>query len=487
MKCTSQSSLRVLGALLLVGSFSAVGRAQAGSNPSYTVNSVYGSVNTLARTDAVVSLSLDEAIHRGQQHNLQLALARLDQKTAAGERLEAINFLMPTITWNAVRGRDQYNLAAEGFSSTLLRQFPPGFFPPSLIGTFQPLVTVNLVSAQANLKQTLFDLHSIELYRAAKEEIQAVDYSRGSSEQDVVKAVADSYLLVLADASNVSDAKSLLASDAEVLRQATLKHQAGVTARLDELRARVQYQQQEQVLIARQNTFEKAKITLKREIGLPADQKIELTDATPYAELGDMPLDQARQNAYAHRQDYLRLQAKLRSARYQSRAATYERMPTLKFDGNYGVVGTVGSIYHGAFLAQGILTVPLFKEAELRGDKDVAKAATREAVSQLAGLKNDIDAELRDSLLDIDASRKLVKVAQSNVDLSQSSLNDATDRYKNGVDDDLPVVEAQATLAAAQAQLVNSLYQFNEAKLGLARNLGVIDEQYRTYLGVYRE
>ncbi len=45
------------------------------------------------------------------------------------------------------------------------------------------------------------------------------------------------------------------------------------------------------------------------------------------------------------------------------------------------------------------------------------------------------------------------------------------------------MVEAQASLAAAEAQLVNSLYQYNQAKLGLARNIGIIDRQYRAYLG----
>jgi outer membrane protein TolC len=50
------------------------------------------------------------------------------------------------------------------------------------------------------------------------------------------------------------------------------------------------------------------------------------------------------------------------------------------------------------------------------------------------------------------------------------------------VSDNLPVSEAQSTLAAAQSQYVNSVYQLNEARLGLARNLGIVDTQYRTFL-----
>jgi outer membrane protein TolC len=51
------------------------------------------------------------------------------------------------------------------------------------------------------------------------------------------------------------------------------------------------------------------------------------------------------------------------------------------------------------------------------------------------------------------------------------------------VDDDLPVVDAEASLADAQAQWVRSLYQYNVAKLQLARNTGVVETRYRSYLG----
>ena len=82
------------------------------------------------------------------------------------------------------------------------------------------------------------------------------------------------------------------------------------------------------------------------------------------------------------------------------------------------------------------------------------------------------------------ASQQLVSVARSNVDLANATLNDSTDRFRNGVADDLAVVQAQSALAAAQAQLVGSLYQYNVAKLGLARSIGVIDRQFHAYLGM---
>jgi outer membrane protein TolC len=102
---------------------------------------------------------------------------------------------------------------------------------------------------------------------------------------------------------------------------------------------------------------------------------------------------------------------------------------------------------------------------------------------QLEDLRGHIDQQVRDALLDVDANHKLVDVSRSNLALATRELSDETDRVNAGVDDNLPLVDAQATLANAQSNLVESLYQYNLAKLGLARAAGVLEQQYRDYLG----
>ena len=52
-----------------------------------------------------------------------------------------------------------------------------------------------------------------------------------------------------------------------------------------------------------------------------------------------------------------------------------------------------------------------------------------------------------------------------------------------GCDDNLPVVRAQAALVGAQTNLVEATFQYNYAKLTLARTTGVVETQYKQYLG----
>ena len=106
----------------------------------------------------------------------------------------------------------------------------------------------------------------------------------------VALAVGTQYLLALADAAQIENARALEKADV-VVRQATVSHDAGVGTNLDVLRARVQLQTQQQAVISNENAFAKDKIALNRLMGLPADQELTLTDAAPYAEFAELPLD----------------------------------------------------------------------------------------------------------------------------------------------------------------------------------------------------
>jgi outer membrane protein TolC len=203
----------------------------------------------------------------------------------------------------------------------------------------------------------------------------------------------------------------------------------------------------------------------------------------PYAELEELPLDQALTLAYERRKDLRGLESQLEVAQRARKAVKYERMPSLAFSGYYGVLGETHGNYHGVFTAQGILKIPIFEEGRFRGESEVTAAQEIGLQHQVDSLKVTIDSEIRSAMLDVESSAELVKVARSNVELATQELSDTRDRFAAGVDDNLPVVQAQATLAAAQSQLIATEFQFNRAKLTLARNTGVVETRYKQYLG----
>jgi len=469
-----------LAAALFCMPFLALRSAQAQANPdNSSVNPYAGSIEAVPVTPGVRKLSLSDAIDLGIRHNLALTLAHLNQNTAEAQKLQLENYLLPNISLHGEVGLHQLNLAAAGFRPGLITQFG---YPPSEASAFPLIVKVNSQIGQINLTQALFTWSGWDAWRAGKANVRAAYYSAQSSRGLVVLNVGTSYLKTIADSAQVDYARSLLNTDKTLLYQAHQKHLAGTIANIDELRARVQYQTQQQALITAQNNFEKDKIALNRQIGLAPQQQIQLTDATPYADLSAISIGQARLQAYQNRQDYQGMKQQIISAELERRAIKHERYPSLSFSGNYGVTGVTGGVYHGTFTAMGTLNIPVFHEAKFRGDADVAQAQVNELRSQMNDLTSKIDQQLRDSLLDLETTQQLVQVSRSNVDLAATALDQSTQRFNAGIDDNLPVAEAQSTLAQAQAQYVESVYRYNLAKLGLARNLGIIDTQYKHYI-----
>ena len=428
-------------------------------------------------TGGAMALGLDEAIQRGMQYNLQQILAQQNERAVHGEILTVGNNLLPTLSAHVQSNTQEINLAAMGFKASSLAGLNLG------TGAFSEIVKVNTTSAQLDLSQALFNLPAYEFYRAARKDELVAQLQTKLGRGNVALSVGTKYLQCIADNAQITNAIALEKSDEAALRQATLSHDAGVGINLDVLRARVQLQTQQQVRISAGNTLAKDKISLARMIGLPADQELTLTDTVPFAELDTMAEPEALKLAFTRRKDFLSLQAQIEVAQYTAKAVRYQRFPTLAIGGYYGVLGETTGLYHGDFIAQGKLQFPIFQEASLRGESEVANAQIDRVKSQLASLRATIDQQIRSNLLDVQSSSELVKVSSSNEVLSRQELSDAFDRFTAGITDDLPLVQAQATLAAAQNRLVQSELQYNESKLALARSIGVIETQYQSYLG----
>ncbi len=468
--------------LILTGIGAAAALAQ-GQNPSSAANPFYGSVTAEPVTSEPLKLSLDDAIQRGLKNNLGLKEAENGEKTLHGEKNEALQEFLPTIWLTGDTGYYMHDLAALGFGPSVIAEFS-SLFPGGKVPAGLSLITRDdLTEGQIHFSQVLFSGPVIQGWKAAGAAERSAYFNKMSARGEVVQQVAMAYLRVIADQSEVDSANALLAEALTQLDHEHAAHQAGTVANLDELRARVQFESQQQALIAAQNQQAKDLILLKREIGIDSGQEIALTDPAPYSDLAEQTPEEVRALAYRSRQDYQNLQNQ--AVEYKAVHSVYrsERLPTLSFNSFYGTDTVNGAGTHGVWSAIGTLNFPLFREARLRGDEDASKAQMDSINAQLADLRNHIDEQVRAALLDVNANKQLVDVARSNVGLATRALNDETDRVNAGVDDNLPLVTAQATLATAENNLVESLYQYNVSKLLLARSAGILEQQYRLYLG----
>jgi outer membrane protein TolC len=432
-----------------------------------TAGSFQGSVPSGEVTSQPMDLSLDDAIQRGLKTNLGVILSGTQTTAARGQRLTELQSLLPSVDFKASETVTQVDLPAQGLRI-------PGF--PKIIGPF------GYTDLRASLVWSIANVNSLRTYLAAKHNFAASTLSAQDAQDLVVLTVGNAYLLVLADEAEVTSVEAQVATAKVSLDQAAASHAAGTAPRLDELRARVDYQSLQQRLIVARNAFEKNKLALARTIGLPLAQAFTLSDKTPFALFDQLDVNAAIAQAHANRKDLAAMLEQTKAAEEQRKAATAERFPTLTVSGDYGVIGVNLGNSHGTVDATGALKVPLFKEFELRGDAEIAQSQLDLAKAQLSDKGAQVDADIRDALLDIQSAQQQVEVARSSVELANEELKESQERYASGVSDNLAVSQSQQSVAQANDQYVISLYRHNVAKLSLARALGA-GSSYKNYLG----
>src|SRR5579863_1232503 len=430
-------------------------------------SSFQGSVAVGEVSPQPLDLGLDDAIQRGLKNNLGVILSSTQTAAARGQHMSQLQALLPGVDASIKESVMQVNLAAEGLRI-------PGI--PTIVGPF------GFTDIRATLDWSLVNVNSLRTYLVAKHNFNAAQLNAQDARDLVVLTVGNAYLLVLADESQVSSVEAQVGTAKVSLDQAVNSHQAGTAPLLDELRARVDYQTLQQQLIVAQNALEKDRLALARTIGLPLAQKFNLADKAPYAAFDQIDVVATIRQAQANRKDLAAMMEQTKAAEEQRKAATADRYPTLKLETDYGDIGVNVSHSHGTVNASANFSAPLFKEYGLRGEAEQAQSQLDTQRAQLSDMNAQVDADVRDALLDIASAQRQVEVARSSVDLANEALSEAQQRYAAGVSDNLAVSQAQQSVAQANDQYVSSLYRHNIAKLSLARALGTA-ENYKSYLG----
>jgi outer membrane protein TolC len=438
------------------------------TTPSPLAGTMYaGSAPTGTATGDVLKLTLADAIERGLKQNLGGLISSEQRGAARGERWLKLSELLPNAYWSSSIHDQQIDLATFGLQL-------PGI--PVIVGPFSYFDT------RAYASQSVLNVHSLDNVHSATSSQQAAEYSYKDARELVVLAVGFSYLKVIADGSRIQTAEAQVESARSLYEQASDQLKAGTSPEIDATRAQVEFQTRQQQRIAVKNQFEKDKLALARTIGLPSGQTFEVTDVIPYGPVNVMTPEEELQKAYASRADYQSALAQVGAAEFSLKAARAEYYPTLAATGDYGLVGVHADQSHGTFDLAATLSVPLFQGNKVHGDELKAEATLKQNQTQLANLRGQIDQDVRAALLDIQSASEQVKVAQSNVELSQKTLAQSRDRFAAGVTDNVEVIQAQESVASSNESLIASLYNYNAARLSLARAIGFAEEGVRNYL-----
>ena len=444
--------------------------SSTGSNMNSQQNPYLGSVPSGKATPQILSLSMREAIERGLRYNLALLLNEQSTRESRGQRWVALSQMLPHVTTETREAKEMVNLKAIGFPSTIHNVNP-------ISGPF------NVFDTRAYLSSAILDLHALRNERAASEQVRSAQYTYQDARNLVVLVVGNAYLQSIAADSRVHEAEAQVNTAQALYQLAVERLNAGLSPEIDMLRAQVELTFRKEQLIAAKNEDSTAMLNLTRVIGLPDGQQFTLSTEMPFEPLQGITLENALADALANRPDYKAAVAEVHAAEERRRAIEAERLPSLSFEGNYGDIGLKPTDSHGTFLAQVSLKIPVFQGRRVHGELIQADAQLKQKQQQLDNLKGQISYDVRTSLLNLETAAQQVAATRSNVGLAQQTLTQARDRFKSGVTDNIEVIQAQEAVASADESYITSLYQYNLAKVALARAVGIAEQAVLRYLG----
>ena len=97
---------------------------------------------------------------------------------------------------------------------------------------------------------------------------------------------------------------------------------------------------------------------------------------------------------------------------------------------------------------------------------------------QKQDLRNQIALDVKTALLNLDSARHEVRVANLGIQLARDEVDQARDRFKAGVANNIEVISAQDSLSRANDNQIAALYRFNQARADFARAVGQMEKTY---------
>jgi outer membrane protein len=414
--------------------------------------------------NGVMRLTLDQAVSLALKQNPTAQIAVITAAESVQDSNIARSDLLPQANLNVTDSVQRLNLRV--FLGTTV----PGFAQHA--GPFQ------VFSAGPGFSTPVFDLTLFRRYQSARETATASKSDSLSTREQVILLVVSQYIGTLRAVANVEASQSRVELAQALYDQAADVQKEGVGTGIDTLRANVELQNEKQRLLEAQADRDTSLFGLSRLLNLDPRQVIELGDSLSFFDTPQPDALASIESALGERQEWKALQERLKAAGLEKKASQYSRLPKVDFTGNWAYEGSSSTTGIPTYNYQAGVSVPLFTGGRIRAEIVKADLEIQKLQQQQDDLRNQIALDVKTALINLDSARSQVVVANLGVQLSKEEVDQARDRFKAGVANNIEVIQAQDSLARANDNQIAALYRFNQARADYARSIGQMEKVY---------
>ena len=412
----------------------------------------------------VSRLTLDQAVALALKQNTTAQIAVIQAAEAVQDKNVARAALLPQAQLDSSDAVRRVNIEAQ--------------FGKPIIGFPEHIGPIQVFQAGPSFSAPVFDLTLWRRYQAERSIASAQKANSLSTREQVVLLVVSQYIGTLRAVATVQAASSRVDLAQALYNQAADLQHEGVGTGIDTLRANVELQNEKQRLLEAQADRETSLFALSRLLNLDPRRTIELADSLSYFETPQPEVEQSIEEALSARYEWKSLNDQIKAARWQKKQASDARLPSLKVDGDWQYQGTRLNNGIPTYNYELAMSMPLFTGGRIRAETTRADLEIQRLQQQQSDLRNQIGLDVKNALITLTSARSQVQVANLGVQLSNEEVDQARDRFRAGVANNIEVIQAQDSLARANDNQIAALYRFNQARADLARSVGQMERVY---------
>ena len=410
-------------------------------------------------TRAPLFMDIAAVVARVQEESPQALFERESVRRALERSFQKKAALLPQISLRAEQSRQQYG---RGFAGEQFEVSPFNSFGSRVVGTL-----------------SIFDTDRYATYRIAQLEHAIAEQNYEVAVQDIMDQAVMLYFTHLRDLRQVEIVQGNLERSGSLLKLAWQQFDAGVAVKIDITRAEVRVASDRRDLMAAQTAVQASMLEFQALLDIDFEREVRL-DRSVVNEMKAPPSLKryAKMGVLAEqRQELVSQQIQLEQAELASRAAGWQRLPSVELFGDWGYDSE--EIFDDndskAWLVGVRASIPLFEGGRISAEKREAKAAVRQNEYKMRDLRNRIEREFRYAMLEMDSRYDQMGVARDEVRLGEDEVSQAEVRYREGLADNRELIDAQQRLADAEDSHLRATYFYGLSRLGFARAIGMVE------------
>ncbi|MDD2576698.1 MAG: TolC family protein [Bacteroidales bacterium] len=429
-------------------------------------------INVLGQ-ESVLKLDLETALRIAHDNNPTIKIADIEIQRVDYAKKEAIGALLPSL--NAV---GQY-------TDNVMKQvmFMPESFSALMGG--QKYMEMGYKNSYNGVLSTQIPIVNFTLWQNIKNKQNDIDIiieKSRASKIEMTKQVKDAYYGVLLSKSSLKVLEQSHKNALETLKNIENSYKQGVVSEYDFIRAQVNVNNLNPILINAKNGVDLAIMQLRMILSLPAEQNIETQETLESFNKNISLFSQIdKETALTQNSDLKILDYNITGLENQLKLINTQHLPMLSASGNY-IYQTQSEDFNFkeynwvSSASIGLqLTVPLFSGMQKVNQAKQVKMAIKGLQLQREYAKDGINLQIQAAINQMKAAKEQLNVNKDAIKQAERGYEIAKVRYQVGSGTILELNDSELSLTQSSLNYQQSLYNFLSAQANVEKIMGNIN------------